>query len=118
MLTIYTYSACSTCRAALLWLRGRGLAFTERPIRETPPTPAELARMLAAYEGELRRLCNTSGRDYRELRLGEKLESLGPAGVLALLAANGNLIKRPFLLGPQVALVGFDADLWSRRLAA
>ncbi len=74
--------------------------------------------MLAAYDGELRRLCNTSGRDYRALKLGDRLGSLGPAGVLALLAANGNLIKRPFLLGPGVALVGFDADLWSRRLAA
>jgi arsenate reductase len=65
-----------------------------------------------------RRLCNTSGGDYRALKLGDRLGSLGPAGVLALLAANGNLIKRPFLLGPEVALVGFDAELWSRRLAA
>jgi arsenate reductase len=118
MLTIYTYAGCSTCRKAVAWLRGRGLAFQERAIREAPPSPAELARMLAACDGELRRLCNTSGGDYRALKLGDRLGSLGPAGVLALLAANGNLIKRPFLLGPEVALVGFDAELWSRRLAA
>jgi arsenate reductase (glutaredoxin) len=118
MLKIYTYGNCSTCRQALQWLRAEGLAFTERPIRETPPTRAELERMLAAQGGEVRRLCNTSGRDYRELKLGEKLPGLGAGAVLALLERNGNLVKRPFLLGPAVALVGFDAAAWRQALAA
>jgi arsenate reductase len=116
MLKIYTYANCSTCREAVKWLRGRGLAFTEGPIRETPPTRAELERMLAATGGELRRICNTSGRDYRELGLGEKLPALGVAGTLALLEHNGNLVKRPFLLGPGVALAGFDAEAWGAAL--
>ena len=60
MLTIYTYAKCSTCRAATKWLRERGVPFEERPIRETPPSLAELRRMLAARDGEIRRLFNTS----------------------------------------------------------
>jgi arsenate reductase len=118
MVKIYTYSNCSTCRQAVQWLRAEGLAFTERPIRETPPSREELERMLAAHGGEIRQLCNTSGRDYRELKLGERLPMLGTAGVLALLEHNGNLVKRPFLLGPGVALVGFDAGVWRKALAA
>lgn len=116
-LIVYTYANCDTCRRAVKWLRDRGLDFDERPIRETPPTRGELAAMLAAQGGELRKLFNTSGRDYREQQLGEKLPALSPAVALALLAGNGNLVKRPFLLGPGgVALVGFDPAAWAAAL--
>lgn len=113
---IYTLSNCDTCRAATKWLRGRGIDFEERAIRETPPTPAELRTMLAAHDGELRRLFNTAGRDYRDQGLGEKLPTLTTAAAIALLAGNGNLVKRPFLIGDGVALVGFNEDSWSAAL--
>ena len=117
-LTIYTYASCDTCRRATKWLRAHGLAFEERPIRDTPPSVAELHRMLAAQGGEMRKLFNTAGRDYRDQKLAEKLPSLDEAAALALLAGNGNLVKRPFLLGPNgVGLVGFDEDAWLERLA-
>ncbi len=118
-LTIYTYANCDTCRRATKWLRAREIAFVEKPIRETPPTPGELRAMLAAHGGELRKLFNTSGRDYREQKLGEKLPTLTPEAALKLLAANGNLVKRPFLLGPGgVAQVGFDEPVWAGALLA
>lgn len=116
MLKIYTYANCDTCRHAVKWLRAHGLAFAEHPIRETPPAPAELRTMLAAQGGEVRRLFNTSGRDYREQKLGEKLPGLTPTAALALLAQNGNLVKRPFLLGSGVGLVGFDENTWAAAL--
>ena len=112
MLTLYTYAKCSTCRSATKWLRERGVPFEERAIRETPPSLAELRRMLAARGGEIRRLFNTSGTDYRAQGLGEKLPSLSDAEALALLAGNGNLVKRPFALGDGVALTGFDEAGW------
>lgn len=115
-LKIYTYAQCDTCRRAVKWLRAHRLDFAEIPIRETPPSPAELRTMLAAQGGELRRLCNTSGRDYREQKLGAKLPALGETAALALLAGNGNLVKRPFLLGGGVALVGFDEKTWEETL--
>jgi arsenate reductase len=115
-LTVYTYANCETCRRAVKWLRAEGVAFVEKPIRETPPTLAELRTMLAAHGGELRRLFNTSGRDYREQKLGEKLPGLAPAAAIKRLAANGNLVKRPFAIGPGVALTGFDAAAWQAAL--
>jgi len=116
VLKIYTYANCDTCRRAVKWLRGQGQAFAEHPIRETPPAPGELRAMLAAQGGELRRLFNTAGRDYREQKLGEKLPALSESEGLALLARNGNLVKRPFLLGPGVGLVGFDEQAWATAL--
>ncbi len=118
-LTVYTYANCDTCRRATKWLRAHALAFVEKPIRETPPSLAELRIMLAAREGELRKLFNTSGVDYREQKLGEKLPTLTEAAALALLTGNGNLVKRPFLLGPRgVAQVGFDEAAWTEALLA
>jgi arsenate reductase len=115
-LTVYTYANCDTCRRAVKWLQARGLAFDERAIRETPPTPAELRAMLAAQGGAMRKLFNTSGKDYREQQLGEKLPAMTEAAALGLLAKNGNLVKRPFLLGSDAALVGFDELAWAAAL--
>ncbi len=117
MLRIYTLATCDTCRRALKWLRAHNIPFEERAIREQPPSPAELRTMLAGLEGRLRPLFNTSGRDYRELKLGEKLPGMTDAAALALLAANGNLVKRPFLISDRTRLVGFDEATWKRELA-
>ena len=116
MLTVYTYANCDTCRKAVKWLRAKGIAFTEKPIRETPPTVSELRAQLAHQGGELRKLFNTAGQDYRALGLKDKLSAMTEKEALSLLATNGNLVKRPFLLGETVGLVGFDEKTWSVRL--
>ena len=117
-LTVYTYANCDSCRRALKWLRAEGLEFVEKPIRETPPSLAELKAMLAAQGGELRKLFNTSGLDYRAQGLGAKLPTMTEAAALTLLAGNGNLVKRPFLWRPPdgVGLVGFDEARWRAAL--
>jgi arsenate reductase len=116
MLKIYTLSNCGTCRAATKWLRRRGIAFEEIAIRESPPSRAELRQALAAHDGELRRLFNTAGGDYREQKLAEKLPGMNVSAALTLLAGNGNLVKRPFLIGDGVAQVGFSEERWAAAL--
>src|SRR4051812_19125287 len=96
---VYTYSQCDTCRNAVKWLKENAVSFEERPIRETPPTTSELKRVLASNEGELRKLFNTSGRDYREQKLGDRIDTLTEREALELLSKNGNLVKRPFVVG-------------------
>lgn len=113
MLIVYTLSNCDTCRAATKWLRAQGIAFTERAIRETPPTAAELKVALAACGGEVRRLFNTSGREFRAQNLTVKLPSLSEAQALALLAGDGHLVKRPFAVDDRTARVGFKEEEWT-----
>ncbi|HUG13133.1 MAG TPA: ArsC/Spx/MgsR family protein [Opitutaceae bacterium] len=115
--TVYTYAKCSTCRDAVNWLRVHGVEFVEKPIRETPPTLDELQRMLVYQDGNLRRLFNTSGVDYRERGLATKLTRMSVPVAFRLLAANGDLVKRPFLLGDKFGLVGFDKAVWSAAFA-
>ena len=117
MLTIYTLSNCDRCRAATKWLRQQGFPFEEIAIRDKPPSRAELRAALEQNGRVLRALFNTSGRDYREQKLGEKIDGLSEAEALALLAGNGNLVKRPFLVSDGVATAGFDAERWSALLA-
>ena len=111
MLRIYTYSKCDTCRRALKFLRDRQIAFREVAIRETPPSLSELKVMASAY-GNVRKLFNTSGRDYKALKLSEKLPGMSEGEALSLLAGNGNLVKRPFLIGDTVHLAGFNEAEW------
>lgn len=115
-LLLHTYAKCSTCRDAVRWLRARGVDFVGKPIYEQPPSVPELRRMLAFQGGQLRKLFNTSGIQYRERRLAEKLPQMSEADALALLASDGRLVKRPFLLGANVGLVGFDPAQWSAKL--
>lgn len=115
-LTVYTYSGCSSCRNAVKWLRANGVGFVEKPIRETPPTVAELQIMLVHQDGDLRRLFNTSGADYRERGLSTRLTKMPVAAAFSLLAGNGNLVKRPFLLADTFGLVGFNETAWAEKL--
>ena len=110
---LYVYTKCSTCRDAVKWLRAHEISFVERPIYTEPPTLVELRRMLGFQGGNLRRLFNTSGLEYRALGLAAKLPELTETDALTLLAGNGRLVKRPFLLGGKIGLVGFDADAWT-----
>ena len=116
--TVYTLRQCSTCKDAVKWLEARGVPHEIKAIRETPPTLPELRAMLAAYDGQIRRLFNSSGIEYRALGIAAKLPGLTEAEALKLLAGNGSLVKRPFLVGKGVALVGFDPKAWAAALPA
>ncbi len=114
---LYTYANCDTCRKTVKWLREKAIEFTEIPIRDQPPTQAELGRMLQACGGDLRRLFNTSGLDYRSMGIKDRLPTMSEAEALALLAGNGNLIKRPFLIDGERGLVGFKPEEWEKFFA-
>ncbi len=113
---VYTYKNCSTCKKATKWLRDHDITFEELPIRTQPPSLAELGEMLGYYADDVRKLFNTSGGDYRELDLKTRLPKLTESEALELLSQNGNLIKRPFLLGDGFGLVGFKEKDWEAKV--
>lgn len=113
-LKIYLYSKCDTCRKAKRYLTENGVDFTAISIRETPPSLSELQQMLEAFGGEVRKLFNTSGMDYRQGNYKEKLKTLSNEQALLALSKNGNLIKRPFVISDTIALVGFKTDQWDK----
>ncbi|GAB4561774.1 MAG: arsenate reductase family protein [Haliangiales bacterium] len=115
-ITIYQYPKCSTCRKALAWLDARGLEYRSIDLVEKPPARTTLKRVMKAAGVPVRKLFNTSGKSYREGDFKAKLETMSEADALAALAADGKLIKRPLLLGDDVALVGFREAEWAQAL--
>ncbi len=116
MLTIYVYQKCSTCRDALKWLDAANIPYETKAIRETPPQPDELKSALKFLGGDIRKLFNSSGMDYRALGLKDKLPQMSDAAAIEMLSQHGNLVKRPFVIGKDFALVGFKPDVWRKAL--
>ena len=113
-LKVYEYANCSTCKNALKFLEKKKIEFVAIPIVEKPPTVSELKRMLAYYDGKVGKLFNTSGVQYREQKLGEKLPKMSEAEALKLLSTNGKLVKRPFALSEEAGRVGFKEEEWKK----
>lgn len=113
---VYEYAKCSNCRKALKFLDSRGIAYERVPIVEQPPALAELKAMRAKGV-ELKKMFNTSGELYREMKISEKLKSLSEDQALALLAKHGKLVRRPFVLLEDRGLVGFDEASWKAAAA-
>lgn len=115
---IYEYKNCSTCKNALKFLDAKKLKYESVPIVDQPPSLAELKKMLdyvKAAGGSFKNLFNTSGLQYRELEIGQKIkDGMTEEEALKLLAKNGKLIKRPFLLTSKSGVVGFKPDIWSK----
>jgi len=83
-------------------------------IRDSPPKKTELKKMLNYMGGDLKKLFNTSGQDYRALKIKDRINDLTEAQAFDLLANNGNRVKRPFLISESVGIVGFKEDVWQK----
>lgn len=110
------YDRCGTCKKAEAWLNANGVSYVKRPIKEENPSASELRAWQAASGLPLRRFFNTSGLLYKQLQLKEKLPSMTEEEMLALLAEDGMLVKRPILVTDRAVLVGFREAEWEAAL--
>lgn len=110
---VYSYKKCSTCVKALKFLDSKGVKVDIIDITEQAPAKKELQQMLDIYEGDLKKLFNTSGVAYREGNYKEKISTMTKAQALTELSKNGRLVKRPFVLKGKKGAVGFKQDQWS-----
>ena len=115
-MTFICYSKCSTCQKAQKWLDLHGINYTIRDIKQDHPTMNELRAWHRISGLPLRKFFNTSGLVYKSLQLKDKLASMGEEKQLRLLASNGMLVKRPLLVGEDIALVGFNQTQWEQIL--
>lgn len=104
---LLSYPTCDTCRKAKRWLQEQGIDFQERNIAEVPPTLEELKQWVPQSGKEAKAFFNTSGQVYRQGGFKDKIASATDAEMLAMLAGQGMLVKRPLLIGPGHTLVGF-----------
>ncbi len=101
------YPRCSTCQKAKKWLDEHNIVYETRDIKEDRPNAAELKTWYEKSGLELKRFFNTSGMVYKSMNLKDKLPHLSEEDALALLAADGMLVKRPLLIAENGVLAGF-----------
>ena len=114
---VYVYSKCSSCQDALAYLENKKISFEKVEIVTTPPTKNELEEMLAFQKGNIKKLLNTSGLLYREMELSKKIPTMTHDEIFKLLSTHGMLVKRPFMLGKGVGVVGFKKPEWDALFA-
>ena len=108
---VYSYGACGTCRKALAWLASNGVDAEVIDITLTPPSRQVLEQALKQLESRSR-LFNTSGQRYRALG-SQRVLAMDDGAALDALAADGMLIKRPFLITAEGRIAtGFRPQEW------
>lgn len=108
------YPKCTTCKKAEAWLKEQGADYESRHIKEANPTAEELRTWAARAGLPVRRFFNTSGILYKELHLKDRLGDMTDEEMLALLATDGMLVKRPLLIGEKTVCVGFREAEWAK----
>ncbi|UOQ48179.1 arsenate reductase family protein [Gracilibacillus caseinilyticus] len=109
-LKFYWYPKCGTCQKAKKWLDNHEINYESIHIVDQPPTELELKGIIEASGLPYKKLFNTSGKKYRELGLKDKLKDATEEDMLAYLASDGMLIKRPLTYDGNQATVGFKQE--------
>ena len=104
----YGYNKCGTCRKAKNFLDEKNIKYNDIDITLTPPPKSVLKRAIKAKG--MRKLFNTSGVQYKELKIKDQIGSMTEAEAIDMLAQNGRLIKRPIAVDKDRVTVGFDLD--------
>ena len=112
MVRFICYPKCTTCQKAKQWLDDHGIAYELRDIKSHNPDLEELTAWYRQSGLPLKRFFNTSGLLYKSLALKEKLPAMSEEEMLALLATDGMLVKRPLLVTDNSVLVGFKQAEW------
>jgi arsenate reductase len=102
--TIYHNPRCSKSRATLALLEDRGIEPRIVRYLETPPSAAELKKVLEALGLRPRALLRTGEAEYRELDLGR--DELDDAALIDAMAAHPRLIQRPIVIANGKARIG------------
>ena len=116
MLKFICYPKCTTCQKARKWLEENNIEYEFRDIKTENPKLEELRAWYELSGQPLRKFFNTSGLLYKSMELKVKLPTMTDEEMLALLATDGMLVKRPLAIGDDFVLVGFKEAEWSEKL--
>ncbi|MDD6210018.1 MAG: Spx/MgsR family RNA polymerase-binding regulatory protein [Bacteroidales bacterium] len=110
------YPNCDTSRKAAKWLSANHFEVEKRDIVLQNPTAQELSEWIVKSKKPISKFFNTSGIRYKELHVKDKIKTAGNDELIALLASEGKLVKRPLLITGNTLLIGFKEDEWAEAL--
>ena len=101
--TVYYNPACSKCRALLTLLDERGIAPRLIDYLQTPPTIAELQRLVGQLDAEATHLLRRDAPDYAALPFGDRAPDADE--IIAALQRFPQLMQRPVVVCGDKALI-------------
>ncbi len=104
MIKMYGLKNCDTCRKAMKWLDGEGIAYEFVDVRKDGITQTDIKGWAASAGVES--LLNRRGTTWRSLSDADKTKGEGDEAIL-LMAAHPALIKRPVFVKKTEVRVGF-----------
>ena len=102
--TIYHNPRCGKSRETLKLLEGRGIRPTVVEYLKTPPSQAELKRILKLLGIPARRLLRTKEKEYTTA--GLEKPTLSEAAIIAAMVKHPILIQRPIVVAGNKAALG------------
>lgn len=111
------YTHCGTCRKAAKWLKENSIEVETRDIATQNPSQDELADWIPKSGKPIAKFFNTSGLRYKELKMKDVVKTASANELLAALASEGMLVKRPILVTDKTVLVGFDEQEWKEAVS-
>lgn len=112
-LTFYWYPNCGTCKNAKKWLDNNNIDYTSIHIVENTPSQQEILDLINKSGLPAKKFFNTSGKNYREKNVKDKIADASNEEMAALLASDGMLIKRPITTDGEKVTVGFKEDIFN-----
>ncbi len=113
---VYCYDRCSTCKKALKWLDENQIHYELYDIKGQHPSEEVLRNAYQKSGLPLKKFFNTSGQLYRGMELSKKLPDMSEEEQLKLLASDGMLVKRPFVILEDGVLLGFQEAQWKEKM--
>lgn len=110
---VFHYARCSTCRKARRWLEAHEISVRWVDIVASPPSRDQLLEAIQRSGQPVGKFFNTSGQSYQRGGFAARRKTMDESECVEALAADGKLIRRPLVLAPDFALVGFRPDAWA-----
>lgn len=110
MLIFYGYNKCQTCKNAKKFLETLGCSVKEVDITMEPPPLAELTELVRKSRHPYTDFLNRSGILYRKRKMAEKVKTAPQQEIMADLASEGRLLKRPIVTDGKQVTVGFKLE--------
>ena len=110
------YPKCTTCQKARVYLEEKKVPYEFRDIKTENPSEEELTRWWKMSGLPLKKFFNTSGLQYKALKLKDKLPEMTEDEQYKLLASDGLLVKRPIIIKGDFVTTGFKEKEWEENV--
>jgi len=112
MITFYGYNRCGTSKKGEKFLEAHLKHYNFIDVTINPPDKETLQKIIKLSKNPIKKFFNTSGVQYRELKIKDKIKTMSDDDMLKLLTSNGKLIKRPIVTDGKTSTVGFNESIF------